>query len=312
MTRAPTQNDVHTDGTTDAQEDPQAPPPPEGSTWAEKIGTAVAQGPIYAVLVVVSLLWITPTLGLLVVSFRDAATNAAEGWWTVFGDLGQLTVEPYRALIDNPAIIGSFFNTFWITIPTTIAVVIIASLAAYSFVFVRWRGRDVSFLIVVGLLVVPLQIGLIPIAQLYGRTGLFGSLTGVVLYHIGFGLPFAIFLMRNFFTGIPNELLEAARLDGAGELKLFFKVVLPLGIPAVASLAIFQFLWTWNDLLIALVFAGPGNRPITVAIQQQTRQFGVNIDVIAPGAFLSMIIPLLVFFAFQRYFAQGLLAGSGK
>lgn len=160
---------------------------------------------------------------------------------------------------------------------------------------------------------VPLQIGLIPMAQVYGRDGLFGSLTGVVLYHIGFGLPFATFLMRNFFTGIPHDLLEAARLDGAGELRLFLKVVLPLGLPAVASLAVFEFLWTCNDLLVALVFAGPDTRPpITVAIQQQTRQFRVNIDVIAPGAFLSMIVPLLVFFVFQRSFAQGLLAGAGK
>lgn len=294
-----------------ATEEPHAPPP-EGTTWSEKASRAVSQGPLYTILVLISLVWITPTLGLLVVSFRDSATNSSEGWWTVVTELSQLTIEPYANLLGNAELLGAFANTFWITIPTTVAVVIIASLAAYSFVFVPWRGRDVTFLIVVALLVVPLQIGLIPMAQVYGSLGVFGTLPAVILYHIGFGLPFAIFLMRNFFTGIPHELLEAARLDGAGELRLFFKVVLPLGLPAIASLAIFQFLWTWNDLLIALVFAGSDNRPITVFIQEQMRQFGTNIDVIAPGAFLSMIVPLLVFFAFQRYFTQGLLAGSGK
>lgn len=288
------------------------PPPPEGTTWSEKLSRGVSQGPLYTILLLISLVWITPTLGLLVVSFRGASTNASEGWWTVVTDLSQLTIQPYANLLGNPELVGALANTFWITIPTTIAVVIIASLAAYSFVFVAWRGRDVTFLVVVALLVVPLQIGLIPMAQVYGELGMFGTLPAVVLYHIGFGLPFGIFLMRNFFTGIPHELLEAARLDGAGELRLFFKVVLPLGLPAIASLAIFQFLWTWNDLLIALVFAGADNRPITVFVQGQMRQFGANMDVIAPGAFVSMIVPLLVFFAFQRYFTQGLLAGSGK
>jgi alpha-glucoside transport system permease protein len=133
----------------------------------------------------------------------------------------------------------------------------------------------------------------------------------VVLFHVAFGLPFAIFLLRNFFAGIPRELIEAARLDGAGETRIFFRVVMPLGIPAIASLAIFQFLWTWNDLLVALVFATDA-KPLTVTIQEQMRQFGGNIDVIAPGAFLSMIVPLIVFFAFQRYFVQGILAGSQK
>jgi alpha-glucoside transport system permease protein len=159
---------------------------------------------------------------------------------------------------------------------------------------------------------VPLQIGLIPIAQLFGRLGIFGSIPAVVLFHIGFGLPFAIFLMRNFFIGIPRDLMEAARVDGAGEATVFFRVVLPLGIPAIASLGIFQFLFVWNDLLVALIFAAPRNQPLTAAILGQTRQFGANIDVIGPGAFVSMIVPLIVFFAFQRFFVQGMMAGSVK
>jgi alpha-glucoside transport system permease protein len=193
-----------------------------------------------------------------------------------------------------------------------VLVVTIAALAAYAFAWMRFRGRDAVFLVVVGLLVVPLQVALIPVADLYGRLGLFGRIPGVVLFHVAFGLPFAIFLLRNFFAGIPVDLLEAARLDGAGEWRIFSRVVLPLGVPAIASLAIFQFLWVWNDLLVALVFASTDSAPLTVAIREQTRQFGSNIDVIAPGAFLSMIVPLVVFFAFQRFFVQGVLAGSVK
>lgn len=281
---------------------------------SRRLADLVSHGPAYVTLVVISIFWLLPSLGLLVSSLRSAATNQERGWWTVLTDWdwGQLTLEPYANLLRTPAFVDAFLNTFLIAVPATLLVVMVASLAGFAFSWVEWRGRDVTFLIVIGLLVVPLQVGLIPIADLYGRLRIFGSIPGVVIYHLGFGLPFAIFLMRNFFSAIPAELLEAARIDGASELGLFFRVVLPLGVPAVASLMIFQFLWTWNDLLIALVFAGPNSQPLTVFIQQQTRQFGTSIDVIAPGAFVTMLVPLAVFFAFQRYFTQGLLAGAGK
>ncbi|MBW3665121.1 MAG: carbohydrate ABC transporter permease [Actinobacteria bacterium] len=270
------------------------------------------RGAVSTVLIAIGIFWLVPTLGLFVASFRTEAANADTGWWTIFTAPAQLTADAYRSILDNPAIIDSFLNTAYITVPTTVLVVILAALAAYAFTFVEFKLRDPLFLVVVGLLVVPLQIALIPIAQLYSNVGLFGTITGVVLFHVGFGLPFAIFLLRNFFSGIPRELLEAARLDGATEIRLFFRVVLPLGLPAIAALTIFQFLWTWNDLLVALVFAGSDAAPLTVFIQQQTRQFGSNINIIAPAAFLSMTVPLIVFFAFQRYFVQGLLAGSQK
>jgi alpha-glucoside transport system permease protein len=199
-----------------------------------------------------------------------------------------------------------------ITVPTTVGVVLIGALAAYAFAWIEFRGRDTVFLIVVALLVVPLQMALIPVSKLYGQIGIFGSILGVVLFHIAFGLPFAIFLLRNFFASIPKDLPEAARLDGASELRIFGRIMLPLGLPAVASLAIFQFLWVWNDLLVALVFARTSNAPITVAIQQQLRTFGGSIDIISAASFVSMIVPLVVFFAFQRHFAAGLLAGSVK
>ncbi|MEU0297824.1 carbohydrate ABC transporter permease, partial [Streptomyces microflavus] len=191
-------------------------------------------------------------------------------------------------------------------------VVVIGSLAAYAFAWMDFPGRDWWFLLVVGLLVVPVQVALIPVSELFGTIGIFETTLGVVLFHTAFGLPFAIFLLRNFFAQIPRELLEAARLDGAGEIRLFTRVVMPLGGPAIASLGIFQFLWVWNDMLVALIFAGSDSPPITVALQQQVRQFGNNIDVLAPGAFVSMVIPLAVFFAFQRQFVSGVMAGAVK
>lgn len=199
-----------------------------------------------------------------------------------------------------------------IAVPATVLVVALGSFAGYAFAWLEFPGRDWLFLVVVGLLVVPVQVALIPVSELFGAIGLFETTAGVVLFHTAFGLPFAVFLLRNFFAEIPRELLEAARLDGAGELRLFARVVLPLGAPAIASLAIFQFLWVWNDMLVALVFADSAHPPVTVALQQQVRQFGNNIDVLAPGAFLSMVVPLVVFFAFQRQFVTGVMAGAVK
>ncbi|HEX6261586.1 MAG TPA: carbohydrate ABC transporter permease [Actinomycetota bacterium] len=277
-----------------------------------RIMHAVSRGPVAIVLVIVGLLWLVPTFGLLITSLRSNAANLESGWWNVVTAPSQLSLESYRGILDDPTMLSGLWNTVLITVPTSLLLVMIAAGAAYAFAWARFPGRDALFLVVVGLLVVPIQIGLIPISSLFGRLNLFGTIPGVVLYHIAFGLPFAIFLLRNFFIGIPKELLEAARMDGASEWRVFTRVVLPLGIPAIASLLIFQFLWTWNDLLVALVFAGTDNAPLTVIIREQTRQFGSNIGIIAPAAFLQMIVPLIVFFAFQRYFVQGLLAGSTK
>ncbi|MFF4710379.1 carbohydrate ABC transporter permease [Streptomyces eurythermus] len=281
---------------------------PVGSRIVEKLGG----GLVRVVLIVVGLFWLVPTIGLLVSSLRSPQDMSASGWWTVFTEPSQLTVDSYRKLLENPDITNSLVNTVLITVPATVLVVVIGALAGYAFAWMEFPGRDWWFLAVVSLLVVPVQVALIPIAELFGEIGLFGSILGVILFHTGFGLPFAVFLLRNFFAEIPRELLEAARLDGAGELRLFARVVMPLGGPAIASLGIFQFLWVWNDMLIALVFTKSGTQPITVALQTQVRQFGNNIDVLAPGAFLSMVIPLAVFFAFQRQFVSGVMAGAVK
>lgn len=281
-------------------------------TLAGRLVRAVTTGPVRLFLIIVGALWLVPTFGLLITSIRTNAANSDSGWWNAFTNPGEFTIQTYRDLLANDRMVDGLLNTVFITVPSSVLLVLIAAGAAYAFAWVRFPGRDALFLLVVGLLVVPLQIGLIPVANLYETLGLFGTIPGVWLFHIAFGLPFAVFLLRNFFIGIPHELLEAARMDGASEWLVFTRVVLPLGIPAIASLLIFQFLWVWNDLLVALVFAGTDNAPLTAVIREQTRLFSSNIGIIAPGAFVQLVVPLIVFFSFQRYFVQGLLAGSQK
>lgn len=273
---------------------------------------ALIRGPLNGLLLLIGAAWLTPTLGLLVSSFRTGAANSQDGWWVALTTPGELTLESYRRVLQNTGSLRALLNTVLITVPSTFLVVGVGALAAYALVWMRFPGRDRLFLLVVALLVVPLQAALIPVADLYNRLGLFGTIPGAVLFHAAFGLPFAVFLLRNFLIEIPPELVEAARLEGAGELRVFLRVVIPLAIPAIASLVIFQFLWVWNDLLVALVFTGPESAPLTIFVRDQLRQFGSNIDIIAPGALLQMLVPLGIFFAFQRYFAQGILAGSGR
>ena len=214
-------------------------------------------------------------------------------------------------MFDNEGITHALWVTVLVTIGATIVPILVAALAAYALAWIEFPGRDWLFLLVVGLLLVPIQMALIPIFRLYNNLNLFDTIPGLILFHSAFALPFAIFLLRNFFVGIPRDLMEAARIDGASEWGLFFKVVLPLGLPAIASLAIFQVLFVWNDLLVGLVLA-QSNQPIAPAIASQLRQFGSNLDVLAPASFFSALIPLTIFALFQRYFVQGLLAGSVK
>ncbi|MDB1086386.1 carbohydrate ABC transporter permease [Streptomyces sp. ACA25] len=270
------------------------------------------RGIVQALLAMIALVWITPALGLFVSSLRSEQENSSSGWWTALTRPGQLSIDNYTALLQNSGITQAFWNTVLISVPTTVSVVVIAALAGYAFAWLEFPGRDWIFLVVVGLLVVPIQIGLLPVAKLFGSLGLFGTIPGVVLFHVAYGLPFAVFLLRNYFAEIPKEMLEAARMDGGGEWRIFTRVVLPLGRPALASLGIFQFLWVWNDMLVALIFADVGSQPLTVALQSEMRQFGTNIEILAPGAFLSLIVPVAVFFAFQKHFVQGVMAGSVK
>jgi len=279
---------------------------------ATRLAARTGGGALRIFLILVALFWLMPTIGLLLSSLRSPQQIAESGWWEVFAKPAQITFDNYSRLLGNEKVMGSLLTTAAITVPATVLVVVIGSLAGYAFAWMDFPGRDGWFMVVVGLLVVPVQVALIPVAELFGAVGLFETTAGVILFHTAFGLPFAVFLLRNFFAEIPRELLEAARLDGAGELRLFTRVVMPLGGPAIASLGIFQFLWVWNDMLIALIFADSGNPPVTVALQQEVRQFGNNIDVLAPGAFVSMVVPLIVFFAFQRQFVSGVMAGAVK
>lgn len=272
----------------------------------------LSNGAVQIALIAIALFWLLPVGVLFIQSLRTRGDIANSGWWTALANPSSLVIDNYRALIANPEITRSFWNTVYITVPSTVLVVLIAAGAAYALSWIKFPGRDVLLLIVVGLLVVPLQIAFIPLARLFGDIGLFGTIPGVVIFHVGFGLPFAIFLLRNFFVGVPRELFESARIDGANDLSIFVRILLPLALPAIASLTIFQFLWVWNDLLVAMIFADPVSSPLTAAIQRQTRAFGQNVDVIAPGAFLQMVVPLIVFFAFQRYFVQGILGGAVK
>ena len=271
----------------------------------------LGRSPLHVLLVVLGLLWLVPTIGLFLTSLLSAEDYLEGGWWQVFSEPSKFTFENYSAIFDNEVITSSLVTTIWIAVGGTLLPVFVGALAGYAFAWLEFPGRDWLFVVVIALLVVPLQMALIPMFRLYETFRINDTVFALVLFHTAFGLPFAIFLLRNFFIGIPKELLEAARIDGASEFRIFFRLILPLGLPAIAALAIFQFLWTWNDLLVALVF-GRETQPITVAIYRQLAQFGANIEIIAPATFVSLVIPLIVFFAFQRYFVQGLLAGSVK
>ncbi len=286
-------------------------PPVVEESAAERILRIVGKAPLHLFLVVVGLLWLVPTVGLLITSLLPAEVSQERGWWQVFSKPSELTLDNYRLVFETEAFTDALLTTVWVSVGATVGTVFVAALAGYAFAWLDFPGRDWVFIFVIALLVVPLQMALIPIFSLYDDIGIFDTVLSLILFHVAFGLPFAIFLLRNFFIGIPKDILESARIDGASELRIFFRLMLPLGLPAIASLAIFQFLWVWNDLLVALTF-GRDTQPITVAIFSQLREFSGTLELIAPASFISLAIPLVVFFAFQRYFVQGLLAGSVK
>jgi alpha-glucoside transport system permease protein len=283
--------------------------PPRQDTAAAKILRAVGKLPLQIFLAVVALLWLVPTIGLFITSILPASEISTSGWWKVFAHPSLATFSNYNALFHNAGLTGAMKTTAYIAVGNTLLVVFVAALAGYAFAWLEFPGRDWLFIGVIALLVVPLQMALIPMFRLYDAFGIGGTVFSVILFHAAFGLPFAIFLLRNFFVGIPKDILESARIDGASEIWIFLRLILPLGLPAIASLAIFQFLWTWNDLLVSLTF---NVNTITVWIFGQLREFSSSIDIIAPASFISLVVPLVVFFAFQRYFVQGLLAGSVK
>jgi alpha-glucoside transport system permease protein len=285
--------------------------PAERDPLAAKIVRALAKTPLQILLAALGLLWLVPTVGLFLTSILPTSALANKGWWQIVSKPSLATWSNYDALFHNSGLLTALKTTAYIAVGNTLLVVIIGAMAGYAFAWLDFPGRDWAFIGVIALLVVPIQMALIPMFKFYDATHLFDTWYGIALFHTAFGLPFAVFLLRNFFVGLPKDILESARIDGANELVIFVRLILPLGLPAIASLAIFQFLWTWNDLLVALTF-GQNTTPITVWIAGQLREFGTSIDIIAPASFISLVIPLAVFFAFQRYFVQGLLAGSVK
>jgi|GEM_PF-76997 alpha-glucoside transport system permease protein len=288
------------------------PPRRRERSIASRLVAFINRGAVNAVLIIVAIVWMLPTFGLLVSSLRTNTASEQSGWWTAFSDLSQLTLDNYARRLSSPSFARALLNTVLIVVPSTFLVVALGAMAGYALAWIRFRGRDWVLIATVALMAVPLQVAFIPLARLFRDMHIFGTRWAVILFHTAFGLPFAVYLLRNFFRQIPAELLEAARIDGANELYIFGRICLPLALPSLASLTIFQFLWSWNDMLVALIFAGANDAPITVELQKSLRNFSANIDLLSSGAFLSMFVPLIVFFAFQRYFVNALMAGSTK
>lgn len=270
------------------------------------------RGILHVALILIAVIWFAPSFGLAVTSFRERPDIASSGWWTAFGSMS-FTLQNYMEVLGAQGMGKSFLNSLLITIPATILPVLIGSLAAYGFAWIRFPARDWVFLAVVAMLVIPIQMTFVPVLRILNLLHLTESYVGIWLAHTAYGLPFAIFLLRNFFVLLPGELIEAARLDGASNLGIFFRVIMPLSVPALASLTIFQFLGVWNDLLMSLVFIQSQDlRPLTVGISQLLSTYGTEWHLLSAGAFILMAVPLIVFFSLQRYFVQGLLAGSTK
>jgi alpha-glucoside transport system permease protein len=281
-------------------------------TAGERVRRVLAASPVHLTLWAIAVVWLAPTIGLLVTSFRPQADILSSGWWTVMSS-PSFTLENYKEVLTSQGMFAAFLNSLQIAIPATLFPLLIAALAGYALAWVRFPFRDTTFLLIIALMMIPVQIGFIPLVRVLGNAGLTDGFVAVWLAHGAFALPFGIFLLRNFFITLPGSLVEAARIDGASEWKIFRSIVIPLSVPAIASLGIFQFLWVWNDLLMALVFIqNPAANPMTRQIQSLLSQYGTEWHLLAAGAFLLMMVPLIVFFSLQRFFVQGLLAGGVK
>jgi alpha-glucoside transport system permease protein len=294
---------------------------PKPSTLAGRIVEFISKTPVHIALIFLAVIWLVPSVGLLITSFRTRSDIANTGWWESFSTLN-FTLDNYDQVLSGADMGSSFFNSLFIAVPATIIPLFLGALAAFAFSWIRFPFRDTIFLAIVALMVVPVQMSLVPVLIFFRHAGEFlsgdkalitGSFVGIWLAHATFALPFCIFLLRNFFITLPRDLIEAARVDGASNFRIFWKVVVPLSVPALASFAIFQFLWVWNDLLMALVFVQESSLlPLTVRISQVQSTYGVEWHLLSAGAFVLMAVPLIVFFSLQRYFVQGLLAGSVK
>ena len=271
---------------------------------------------VRAAVVLIAALWSLPTAGLLISSLRSPNDINSTGWWTTLVHPFETTwtLTNYSEVLDASGMFNAFVNSLIVTIPATVIPITLAAFAAYAFAWMRFPGRGTLFAIVVGLLVVPLQMTLVPLLQAYNVTGLTGTFLGIWLAHTGFGLPLAIYLLYNYISQLPKDLLESAFIDGASHFTAFLRLVLPLSMPALASFAIFQFLWVWNDLLVALVFLGTDSEVaiLTARLNELVGSRGQDWHLLTAGAFVTMVVPVVVFLGLQRHFVRGLLAGSVK
>ena len=280
---------------------------------------ALGSWPVHLVLAIIMIIWLLPTLGLFVNSFRPSAEVTQSGWWTAILPPYDFNLENYQHVFARQGLDKAFFNSLMITIPSTILPIAVAAFAAYAFAWMDFPFRNVLFIVVVGLLVVPLQMTFIPILQIVrnveiGGDPLAGTFLSVWLAHTGYGLPFSIYLLRNYMGGLPREVFESAAIDGASPATAFFRLALPMSVPVLASLAIFQFLFVWNDLLVALIFIGPNiqNQPLTLTVANLVNSLGGQWQFLTAAAFISMALPLIVFFSLQRYFVRGITGGAVK
>lgn len=284
---------------------------------SEKTSRVLSRGLLHTVIILIAVFWLIPTIGVLITSFRPAQDVANSGWWTVLGnifDSARLTLRNYNLVLSRLGVGRAFLNSFIITIPATIIPLSIALLAAYALGWMKFFGRTFVFMALIALLVVPLQMTFIPVLRIFNKLGLAGSFPGIWLAHSGYGLPLAIYMLYNSISGLPKELFDSASIDGASSFHIFLYIVLPLSVPIVASLAIFQFLWVWNDLLVALIYLGgtPDVAPITVQISSLVGSYGQDWELLTAAVFISIVPSLIIFFSLQRYFVRGILAGSVK
>jgi alpha-glucoside transport system permease protein len=287
---------------------------PAPRTLSERLARIAGRSPTHIILGLIALVWLVPSIGLFVTSFRPSADMRATGWWTVITE-PRFTLANYERVLSAEGMGEAFLNSVFITVPSTILPLFVASMAAFALAWVRFPFRDTIFLVIVALLMVPVQVGFIPLVTAFRESGT-GLLTGfgaVWLAHTAYALPFGIFLLRNFFITLPKDLIEAARIDGASNWGIFRTIVVPLSVPAIAAYGIFQFLWVWNDLLMALIYIQRNSlQPMTVKVSQLLGTYATEWSLLSAAAFLIMIVPLIVFISLQRYFVQGLLAGSVK
>ncbi|HZS86167.1 MAG TPA: carbohydrate ABC transporter permease [Chloroflexota bacterium] len=273
------------------------------------------RAPLHIVIIVISVIWLLPTVTLLFTSVRSIQDINTSVWWTILWTPHQFTLDNYKTVLQTAGTIGmgqAFLNSVIITLPATFFPILIGAGAAYAFSWLRFPLRNTLFLTLIALQVIPLQMLLIPLLKLFTQASIDGSYLALWIAHTSFGLPFIIYILRNFMSGIPYDLMESGRIDGAGDVGIFFRIILPLTTPAIAAVAIFQFMWVWNDLLVALVFSGPTTAPMTVIMLSLVGQFGNGWQLMTSAAFISMALPLIIFFSMQRYFVTGLTAGAVK